>query len=116
MAPGGANVAKHRIRPACAPPCYWSNVLVSNKQCATSFWCVALLLACSSAFRCNIGKHAILAVLFSNARTQKMAQYTEDMFSAGQLYTIPTMTMAMVQLIIMRTSLSTDMCFFSVIC
>ena len=45
-----------------------------------------------------------------------MAQYTEDMFSAGQLYTIPTMTMAMVQLIIMRTSLSTDMCFFSVIC
>ena len=34
-----------------------------------------VIVSMLSAFRCNIGKHAILGVLFLK-RTQKMAQYT----------------------------------------
>ena len=30
----------------CATPCQWSNVLVSNEQCATTFRCVTPLPAC----------------------------------------------------------------------
>ena len=61
------HVQPHAIRAMCW--CLMSNVL---QHFVVWRHCQHVEL---SAFRCNIGKHAILGVLFLK-RTQKMAQYT----------------------------------------
>ena len=48
--------------------CHWSNALVSNEQCATTFCCVASLSACCQHLDATLANMPFWGYFFSNAR------------------------------------------------
>ena len=63
---------------ACPRPCHWSNVLVSNKQCATTFSCMAPLSACCQHSDPTLANVPFWGCLFFNAHLCMVSMANSD--------------------------------------